>query len=440
MTRCHCETFETNDVTSPVDRFFVVLAMIPYEEAQHYVLKDLRALGPTRVSVGHALGLVTAEIVSAREPSPRFANSSMDGFAVRSEDTTDGPSRLVIVDSVFAGDQRVVVVGKGEAARIMTGAALPQGADSVCMREEATVDDQGSTVLIGRTIDHGEFVRLVGDDVTVDQELAGIGTVIDPALVGVLASQGIESVLAHPRPRVGVLSTGNELSDEAFSLEPAQIRDANRPSLLASLAQSGFTPIDLGIARDTPCDIAEALRRGHDSCDAVISTGGVSVGDADFVKTVLSDIVGGNARSMQVAIRPGKPFAFGVSASGTPFFGLAGNPVSTLVGFELFVRPALRVLSGRRDVERPRALMILDCALPRRRDGKLNLVHVTARIAGDGRFHITDVARLGSHLLNAIAGANAIAMVPDGEGLGVGQEVMAMLLNDENLNGHEWQN
>jgi molybdenum cofactor synthesis domain-containing protein len=237
---------------------------------------------------------------------------------------------------------------------------------------------------------------------------------------------------------VGVLSTGNELSDD-LDLQPAQIRDANRPSLLASLEQSGFIPVDLGIARDTPEDIAEALQRGRSTCDAVVSTGGVSVGDADFVKTVLSNIVDGNARSMQVAIRPGKPFAFGV-ASGTPFFGLAGNPVSTLVGFELFVRPALRVLSGRRDVERPMALMVLDCALPRRRDGKLNLVHVTTRLADDGRFHVTGVARLGSHLLNAVAGANAIAMVPDGDGLDEGQEVMAMVLNDEDLNGREWRN
>lgn len=414
--------------------------MISLEEARAYVLNDLRPLAPTSVAIRDACGLVTAEVVRAREPSPRFANSSMDGFAVRAEDTVNASSRLAIVESIFAGEQGTVVVRQGEAARIMTGAPLPEGADSVCMREEATVDADGATVLINRTVTFGEFVRLVGDDVTVDQELVGAGSVIDPALIGVFASQGIEAVLAHPRPRVGVLSTGNELSDRVDGLGTAQIRDANRPSLLASLEQSGFVPIDLGIARDTPEDIAEAMRRGSRSCDAVISTGGVSIGDADFVKTVLSEIVDGNARSMQVAIRPGKPFAFGVAASGVPFFGLAGNPVSTLVGFELFVRPALRVLSGRRDVERPMALMILDCALPRRRDGKLNLVHVTSRLDDDGRFHVTNVARLGSHLLNAIAGSNAIAMVPDGDGLDEGQEVMAMLLNNENLNGREWRN
>jgi molybdenum cofactor synthesis domain-containing protein len=257
-----------------------------------------------------------------------------------------------------------------------------------------------------------------------------------PALLGVLASQGIETVLAHPRPRVGVLSTGNELSDSRDDLETGRIRDANRPSLLASLARSGFTPVDLGIAGDTPNAIKDVLELGMRSCDAVISTGGVSVGDADFVKSVLADLVGDGARSMQVAIRPGKPFAFAVDrSSGTPFFGLAGNPVSTLVGFELFVRPALRLLSGRTDLDRPTATMILDCPLPRRRDGKLNLIHVSARLATDGRLHVTSVTRQGSHLLNAIAGANAIAMVPDGDGLESGQEVTAMIIDTERLNG-----
>jgi len=172
------------------------------------------------------------------------------------------------------------------------------------------------------------------------------------------------------------------------------------------------------------------------SCDAIVSTGGVSVGDADFVKSVLADLVGDSASSMQVAIRPGKPFAFAVDpSSGTPFFGLAGNPVSTLVGFELFVRPALRLLSGRSELDRPTAPMILDCPLPRRRDGKLNLVHVSARLEGDGRLHVKSVARQGSHLLNAIAEANAIAMVPDGDGLDAGQEVTAMIIDTERLNG-----
>ena len=410
--------------------------MISHEEARQYVLRDLRPLVPRDVELKDALGLVTAKTVHAREPSPRFANSAMDGFASRGEDTTGGPARLAIVDTILAGDHVTTTVKPGEAARIMTGALMPDGADSVCIREEATVDAEGTTVLIQRAVQHGEFVRLVGDDVTVGQELAGIGIAIGPALLGVLSSQGIATVFAHPRPRVGVLSTGNELTDSHDDLGSGKIRDANRPTLLASLARSGFTPVDLGIAGDTPGAITEALEGGMRTCDAIISTGGVSVGDADFVKSVLADLVGDSARSMQVAIRPGKPFAFAVDpTSGTPFFGLAGNPVSTLVGFELFVRPALRLLAGHSEIDRPTTSMILDCPLSRSRDGKLNLAHVIVRLEHDGRLHVKSVSRLGSHLLNAIADANAIAMVPDGEGLDTGQDVTAMIIDTERLNG-----
>lgn len=411
--------------------------MISYEEARKFVLQDLRPLAPKNIELRDALGLVTAGVVLAREPSPRFANSSMDGFALRAEDTRDGEVDLEIVDTIFAGDVGATRVRTGQAARIMTGAPLPDGADSVCMREEATVDAQGHTVRIHRSVLHGDFVRLVGDDVNVGQELVGVSVEIGPALLGVLASQGIASVFAHPRPRVGVLSTGNELSDSTDDLGAAMIRDANRPSLLASLARSGFTPVDLGIAGDSPGDITAALERSLDTCDAVVSTGGVSVGDADFVKSVLAELVGDSARSMQVAIRPGKPFAFALDrSSGTPFFGLAGNPVSTLVGFELFVRPALRLLAGQHELDRPTTSMILNCPLSRRRDGKLNLVHVSVRWEGDGRLHVQHVSRLGSHLLSAIADANAIALVPDGDGLEVGQEVAAMIIDTERLNDH----
>ena len=153
------------------------------------------------------------------------------------------------------------------------------------------------------------------------------------------------------------------------------------------------------------------------------------------MKTVLADLVGESARSMQVAIRPGKPFAYGITPTGIPLFGLAGNPVSTLVGFELFVRPALRRLAGHTELDRPTASMILDCPMPRRRDGKLNLVHVNAVFESDGRLHVKSVSRLGSHLLSAIADANAVALVPDGEGLATGQEVVAMIIDTQRLNG-----
>jgi molybdenum cofactor synthesis domain-containing protein len=410
----------------------IARTMIPLADARHYVLQGLAPLAPVELALDDALGCVAADVVTAREPSPRFDNSSMDGFALRAVDTVGGSAQLRVTNSIFAGDHTDDIVADGEAMRIMTGAPLPQGADSVCMREEATLDPDGASVFISREIRRGESVRLVGEDVSVGQALLDVGAEIGPALLGVLYSQGITSLLAHPRPRVGVLSTGNELSNAA-DLAPGQIRDSNRPSLLASLRQSGFTPVDLGTVGDSPAQIAEAFQRGLGSCDAIVSTGGVSVGDADYVKTVVAELCGERARSMQVAIKPGKPFTFGLTNSGTPLFALAGNPVSTLVGFELFVRPALRLLAGQRDLERPTINAVLDVAIPRHRDGKTHFVHVVAQINEDGTIHVVRAARQASHLMHAIASSNALAVVEDGDGLNVGETVPMLILEPSQL-------
>ena len=403
--------------------------MIPLEEAQAFVLDAVAPLDPEEVVLDELLGCVAAGVVVAREPSPRFANSSMDGFAVRAADTEGGSVRLRIVASVFAGDVATTPLGEGEAMRIMTGAPVPEGADSVCMREEATVDEHTQTVVLHRAVRIGESVRRVGDDVAEGQTLLEPGDEIGPALVGVLASQGYEAVFAHPRPRVGVLSTGNELAGPSDALGEGKIRDSNRPSILASLRRSGFESVDLGIVADTRDEITRGFERGVFECDAVVSTGGVSVGDADFVKSVIGELCPDSFRSMQVAIKPGKPFAFGVTPEGTPLFGLAGNPVSTLVGFELFVRPTLRKLAGHRQLRRPTLDMVLDCPLPRTRDGKTHLVHAVCCIHDDGRFHVERVARVASHLLHTIAHSNALVVVPDGDGLGTGDTVRAMILD-----------
>ena len=409
--------------------------MVTYPEAKKFVLEDLASLAPVEIALDEALGCVAAEALLAREPSPRFNNSAMDGFALRSADTRGGSARLRIVGAVFAGDSGDVSVGEGEAVRIMTGAPVPVDADGVCMREEATVEDGGEYVVVHPSIALGQFVRLVGDDVAVGDVLVDAGATIGPAMLGVLIGQGFNSARVIPRAKVGVLSTGNELVGPGQPLGPGAIRDTNRPSLLASLRLSGFTPVDLGIVGDTREEITAGFERALRDCDAVISTGGVSVGDADFVKSVLADLTEGRARSMQVAIKPGKPFAFGVTSSGAPLFGLAGNPVSTLVGFELFVRPALRLLSGHHVLERPTISMVLDCPLPRHRDGKVHFVHVVTQLHPDGRVHVERAARQGSHLLNAITDATAIAIVPDGEGLAVGDDVRAMVIDADQLSG-----
>ena len=257
-----------------------------------------------------------------------------------------------VIGSVAAGHLFEGTVGPGQAVRIMTGAPFPEGADAVCMVEN-TQDVDSSAVTIMESVAPGQFVRLPGRDVRAGTLLASAGTALTPAHLGDLANQGVTEVMAHRHPRVGVLSTGDELFAGAGALPPARIRDANRPSLLALVRREGWEGIDLGIARDTDEALTEALN-GETGCDAVITTGGVSVGDSDLVRLVLERLSGDTMRWMQVAIRPAKPFAFGrLAASGIPVFGLPGNPVSSVVSFELFVRPALRILGGHIDLHRP---------------------------------------------------------------------------------------
>ena len=221
----------------------------------------------------------------------------------------------------------------------------------------------------------------MGDDVTVGEELVGTGFEIGPALLGVLASQGFSTVFAHPRPRVGVLFTGNELTDSRDDLGTGKIRDANRPSLLASLAASGFTPVDLGIAGDTPREITEALTGGLRTCDAIVSTGGVSVGDADFVKSV--------ARGLRWRAARDRCRSRFDRANRSPSRSTRRRVRRSLVSPATRCRPSWAsnssfarrsdCLAGHRELDRPTSSMVLDCPLPRRRDGKLNLVHVIVR-------------------------------------------------------------
>lgn len=402
--------------------------MIPLDEARRIVLADLAPLEPVEVAADDAVGCVVAEAVTATAALPPFDNSSMDGYALRAEDTAGAPVRLILVGAVFAGtDPAEVVVGPGRAARIMTGAPVPPGADAVCRQEDTAPEPDGSAVVIERPVAPGESIRRVGEDVAVGQLLLAPGEVVTPAHRGVLAGQGLARVRVVPRPRVGVLSTGDELSDDE-RLAPGKIRDTNRPGLLATLRAEGFEAVDLGRAADRAEAIREALVGGLARCDALVTTGGVSVGDADFVKSVIAGLCPDRSWSMQVALRPGKPFAFGRTPAGTPIFGLAGNPVSTLVGFELFVRPTLRALAGHRDLERPRVPAVCDVDLARRPDGRTHVVHVRVALGADGRLHVTGTAPAGSHLLHSVAACNGLAVVDDGEGPAAGEDVPVLVI------------
>src|ERR1700694_5967598 len=348
--------------------------MISLAEAKQFVLGSVGVLGPRDFQANQALGLVTASPVVAAQQVPPFANTAMDGFAVRAADTAQTPTRLNVVGTLAAGDVPSVEGGPGQAIRIMTGAPIPAGSDAVVMVEDTESADQDG-VLIRRRARAGDHVRPAGDDIMAGAEVFPAGTVLGAGHLGVLASLGVCSLQAIPRPRVGVLSTGDELIEGPDPLRPGQIRDANRPSLIALLAQGGFEPVDLGIAGDSEEEISKSLEHGLGTCDAVLTSGGVSVGDFDYVKVGLDRLSAGTMRWMQVAIKPAKPLAFG-TVDGKPVFGLPGNPVSSMVSFELFARPALRKMMGHRDLERPTVDAMADSPLNRSPDGKTHFLRV----------------------------------------------------------------
>jgi molybdenum cofactor synthesis domain-containing protein len=404
--------------------------VIPLDEARARVLGDCGRLEAVSTPLADALGCVTSAAVVADGNVPSFANSAMDGYAVRAADTEGAseaePSRLVVVGTVAAGAAPERPVGAGQALRIMTGAPMPEGADAIAIVEvTSTVGDQ---VLVRQPARAGEHIRHPGGDIAAGQEVFPAGTALGPGHLGVLASIGREKVDVYRRARVGVLSTGDELVEGSVPLQPGQIRDTNRLTLLSLCRQSGFDVIDLGVAHDDEDEIRVAIGRAVASCDALISSGGVSMGDFDYVKKVLDEV--GAMQWMQVAIRPAKPLAFGV-VEGRPVFGLPGNPVSSMVSFELFARPGLRQMMGFAGaaLDRPRVRGVADEGFARRPDGKLHFNRVVAEAGDDGRFHVRSSGGQESHLLRAMALANALALVPDGGGIPVGGDVELLLLS-----------
>ncbi|MGI9032103.1 MAG: molybdopterin molybdotransferase MoeA [Acidimicrobiales bacterium] len=399
--------------------------MIPVDQARRQILAVCAPLAPRGVARGDARGCVSAEAVVSTEDVPPFANTAMDGYAVRAADTAGAPVRLDVVDTLAAGAPPRVTVGTGQAVRIMTGAPMPAGADAVVMVEHTRALDGGTGVEVDVVTSVGDHVRAAGSDLAAGQRVLGPGAVLGPGHLGVLASIGRERVMVVPRARVGVLSTGDELVDGGGPLRPGQIRDSNRPTLVALVAEAGCEPVDLGLAADDEGSLAAAVADGVARCDALVTSGGVSVGDFDYMKAVLDRL--GSMQWWQVAVRPAKPLAFGLIGS-TPVFGLPGNPVSSMVSFELFARPALRQMMGHGALDRPRVTAVADEALVRRRDGKLHLLRMVATQDGDGRWHVRSSGGQGSHMLAAMARANALAVVPDGDGVPAGDDVEVMLL------------
>ncbi|MGQ0434833.1 MAG: molybdopterin molybdotransferase MoeA [Microthrixaceae bacterium] len=407
------------------------MSLLPLTDAQAHVLERVAAGSPTTVPVAGALGLVLAERITSREAVPPFANTAMDGYAVIAADTVGAsdasPVELPVVAEVAAGHPAPRSLARGEAMRIFTGAPMPDGADAVVMVERTERLDGGSVVRISAAAAVGDHVRVAGDDVRVGDLVFEAGEELTPGHLGVLATIGVVEVAAHRRLRVGVLSTGDELIPDGRPLEPGQIRESNGRTLLALLTEDGVEPVDLGLVPDDEAEITAAIERGAATCDAVITSGGVSMGDIDLVKVVLDRI--GDMRWMQIAIRPAKPFAFGVVGEGTPVFGLPGNPVSSMVSYELLARPALRRMAGHPAARwhRPPVAAVAGEALARHPDGKLHLVRVVGARDADGVLHVRSAGGQGSHHLTGMARAHGLALLPDGTGIAAGEPVLVLL-------------
>ncbi|MFN3255614.1 MAG: gephyrin-like molybdotransferase Glp [Ilumatobacter sp.] len=409
--------------------------MWPLEDAQRFVLDSCPTKAPVVVDRAVAADLVLAESVVSTEIVPPFDNTAVDGYAVRAIDVEAAPVELRVVGEIAAGAAPDRPIGAGETIRIMTGAPMPDGADAVVMVEDSErldVDADGiERVRLSRSVPAGSAVRGAGDDVRIGDEIFPAGVVVTPAVAAVLASVNAQRLSVFPRLRVAVLSTGDELVDDGSPLAPGQIRESNKTMLAGMLLESGCDVVDLGVIRDDEAALEHALRTSALECDAIVSSGGVSMGDYDVVKAVLGRIA--DMTWMQIAIKPAKPFAFGTlmrdDGTRVPIFGLPGNPVSSLVSYELMARPALRKMMGHRQLTRQRVVAIADADFRRGPDGKVHFARVNGHFADDGRYHVTPVGSQGSHQLAATASADAMALIPDGDGIAAGDDVETLLLH-----------
>ena len=406
-----------------------VQVVIPLGDAQRRVLDGVARLVPRTVSCEAMSGLVLAQDVVAGENVPPFANTAVDGFAVHASDVAVVPVDLRVIGTLAAGDGTQWNVGAGEALRIMTGAPMPDGADAVVMVEDCGQPNAG-TVTVNRSVVVGTAVRPIGDDVRAGEVVFSAGTLLGAAGAGVLSSINAREVLAYPRAKVALLSTGDELITDGSRLERGQIRESNLTMLeiLISGAQCDVT--NLGVIADDEALLERTLLHAASTHDAIVTSGGVSMGDFDVVKAVLSRIA--DMQWMQMAIKPAKPFAFGLlggSGRSVPVFGLPGNPVSSMISFELLARPALRKMMGHtQDLLRPTIPAITDAPLRRKPDGKMHIMRVFGRFESDGRLHVRDTGPQGSHQLAATAAANGLALVPDGTGVDAGDRVDVLWL------------
>jgi molybdopterin molybdotransferase len=399
--------------------------LIEIEAARRLVLERARPLPAEEMSLDAALGRVLAADATSAEPVPRFDNSAMDGFAVRSADTAraaDGaPVRLAVAGESRAGRPAPRALEVGEAISISTGAMVPDGADAVVRVEDTRASDGAVEVSVAAR--QGENIRRAGEDVRAGQTVIARGTEIGPAELGVLASLGLARVKCARRPRVSVLTTGDELHEPGEELPAGGIRNTNAYSVPALAARAGAELAGVETAADEPAATREAVKSALD-VDVAVICGGVSVGEHDHVRPALAE-VGAEQLFWGVALKPGKPTWFGVRG-GTLIFGLPGNPVSAMVTFLLFVRPALRAMLGAAP-EATRLTAVLDSAIEKRRD-RAQAVRCSLEARPDG-WHARPTGDQGSHVLTSMLGADALAILPTDKGsVRAGERVTLELL------------
>ncbi|MCB0833171.1 MAG: molybdopterin molybdotransferase MoeA [Bacteroidetes bacterium] len=399
---------------------------LSYKEAKTTVDRCTQVLAAKTVPLSEASGHVLGFDVQSNENVPSFDNSAMDGFAVRATDTESAtkefPVELRVIGKLHAGDWPPQKIGAGESIQIMTGAPMPEGSDAVVMVEKSELAN--GTVRIFEKVSPGEHRRPAGDDIQKGECVFSAGRVLDPYDIGVLASMGHATVPVIPLPSVALVATGDELVELDQPLSPGKIRASSRYALAAHLRQLGCPVLDLGLVRDDPRAVEAALRKAF-TCDAVLTTGGVSMGEHDFVRTSLEEI-GVDLKFWKVKQKPGKPLVFGTSGHRL-FFGLPGNPVSTLLCYKLYAEPALRKMAGHTLLDLPQLRAVLKDSL--RKKTSLTQFFRGRVYVEDNRIAVTVSPNQSSGVLSSLAFSNALIVAEEGiSELSAGTEVTVLLI------------
>lgn len=397
--------------------------MPSFLEARNLILTNVPLLGQERVLISDAGGRVLAEDIAASWDMPRWTNSAMDGFAVRSQDCCE-PTSLEVIDFIAAGGAAEKTVAPRTAIKIMTGAPLPPGADSIVPVEDTEME--GDRVRIGKAVKPGAHVRYKGEDVKCGECVVPRGTLLRPAEIGMLASYGKAFVPVYRRPRVAILSTGDELVELGEAMAEDRIINSNSLALVAALKEIGAEPVVLGIARDNRASHIEKISEGL-LADALITSAGVSTGDRDFVRAVLDEL-GVKPVFWKVDIKPGRPTTFAMKG-GKPVFSLPGNPVSTMITFEELVKPALLKMMGHTRIIKEDVEAILETDLTKKRLGVLNFqrVNISCR---DGSYYASCSGDQNTGILKTMVRADALALLPeDKDEFKAGEKVRVHMLS-----------